>query len=461
MRNIFYGFIVCIGIFLSADIRAEAEPLVLTLDDSIRMTLETDEAIDAAKASQKAAKWTLSSARRASGIGLQWTSSGYRNGGRDYRSGNRDYTYSNSLGVMFPLYTGGRIENTIKRRSYELNAADAQVELSLQNVRYKAIAAYYDALQKENMLSVAQSAVNMGEAQLKMLTVQFEEGAVARSDLLQMQVQLAGYQQDLLRAQGALKVSMSTLKSCVGVSPKQEVTLADGFIYEPYPHDLDECTDFALRNRPDGIAAAYGVKAAKSAKDVAKSADRPTLNAVMSRNITGDGAFRQERSSNWQAGFNLTWNIFDNGATAANVQTADAEVVRREAVLKETLKTIRLQTENAYTQMRAAEERIAAAQHALRQAEKSNDLAKIRYEEGVDILLNVMDAQEKLTQARTRYYTALYEYNLYRAELVKSMGSPLWVDLTKYVAAEESGKSASLAWQEASLEKEAHEEALE
>ena len=42
------------------------------------------------------------------------------------------------------------------------------------------------------------------------------------------------------------------------------------------------------------------------------------------------------------------------------------------------------------------------------QAEESYKIAQVRYEESVDILLSVTDAQEKLTQARTNYYTALY-----------------------------------------------------
>ena len=78
-------------------------------------------------------------------------------------------------------------------------------------------------------------------------------------------------------------------------------------------------------------------------------------------------------------------------------------------------------------------------------------IAEVRYQEGVDILLAVTDAQEKLTQARTNYYTALYDYNLNKAALAKAMGVPVDIDVPRYVAARDGGKSEPRALDEASL----------
>lgn len=61
-------------------------------------------------------------------------------------------------------------------------------------------------------------------------------------------------------------------------------------------------------------------------------------------------------------------------------------------------------------------------------------LAQIRYTEGVGINLEVIDAQEKLTQARTNYFSALYSYYLAKAELEKAMGVPIDIDVPNYVS---------------------------
>ena len=43
--------------------------------------------------------------------------------------------------------------------------------------------------------------------------------------------------------------------------------------------------------------------------------------------------------------------------------------------------------------------------------------------------LEVIDAQEKLTQARTNYFSALYAYNVSKAALEKAMGIPIDINV--------------------------------
>ncbi len=99
--------------------------------------------------------------------------------------------------------------------------------------------------------------------------------------------------------------------------------------------------------------------------------------------------------------------------------------------------------------MKAAKTNIQSTHAAVSLAEESYEIAKVRYEEGVDILLTVTDAQEKLTRAQSNYYTALYQYNLYRATLEKAMGVPVGLDVPAYVASVDRGEPADKALEEA------------
>ena len=56
-----------------------------------------------------------------------------------------------------------------------------------------------------------------------------------------------------------------------------------------------------------------------------------------------------------------------------------------------------------------------------------------------------MDAQEKLIEARTNYYTALYNANNGKAKLDKAMGVPIAISTPLYREAIEAGKSANEA----------------
>ena len=61
-------------------------------------------------------------------------------------------------------------------------------------------------------------------------------------------------------------------------------------------------------------------------------------------------------------------------------------------------------------------------------------MAQIRYTEGVGLNLEVIDAQERLTQARTNYFLAFYSYYMAKASLEKAMGVPIDIDVPGYIS---------------------------
>ena len=101
--------------------------------------------------------------------------------------------------------------------------------------------------------------------------------------------------------------------------------------------------------------------------------------------------------------------------------------------------------------MKAAEENIRSTSLAVSQAEESSVIARVRYEEGVDILLTVTNAQEKLNQARTNYFTALYQYNLYKAQLEKALGLPVDINTPIYMEHVREGRYSNDALEAAAI----------
>ncbi len=58
-------------------------------------------------------------------------------------------------------------------------------------------------------------------------------------------------------------------------------------------------------------------------------------------------------------------------------------------------------------------------------AEDDYRISLIRYNAGVGTNLDVLDAQVALTQAKTNYVQALYDYNTSKAKLEKAIGIPV------------------------------------
>ncbi|WP_027407095.1 TolC family protein [Anaerovibrio sp. RM50] len=421
------------------------ENLKLSLAESIDIALNNNNQIKSAESAREASKWGLSSVRRSTGATVGWESGFNRTRAR--KQGNYLYgtSYSNSWSLTIPIYTGGQLESQMDKNRYLLNQADLNLENVKQTIRYKTANAYANLLHQKDVTRIAQEAVEMSNSQLRLINDQYSEGAVAKSDVLMMEVRLANNRQNLVSAQGNMEIAKYNLVNAMGLEENIDVEPTDVFSYEPYPRDMSECEEYALEHRPDGIAAEYGIKVADANKNSAKSGYRPKISGSIGRGIAGEQPFGMESNDNLSAIISFKWNIFDNGVTAANVSQADALVQQSMSDAEYVKKNITLETRSAYMRMKTAETNLKEAAAALKQAEESYIIAQVRYEEGVDILLNLLDAQERLTQAKSNYSTALYNYNLYWVTLEKAMGVPVDLDVPLYVEGEQGGLSADKA----------------
>ena len=400
-----------------------ADTVQLDLHDSVQMALENNRTIRQALTDVDTAKWTLSKARRTMGPTVTWTSGANRIGGDSLDSAHNahalgmgpayDYSWTNTAQGVMPLYNGS-VKGQIKQARYGLNAQDLALEETKQAIRLQATSDYYNILQCRNLIDVEQESVNTLQEHLDNVNAQYRVGTVAKSDVLASQVQLANAQQALVTAQNNYDIAVSTLNNVIGLPTDTVLDIRDQLKYTKYDLTQDDCTNYALDNRADGAAKRYAVKAAEAAVETAKAGYQPTVNAIV--------------------------NMALAKAKEAAAQTDDQ---------------IRLDVRTAYLGLQAAEKNIQTTSVAVTRAEEDYKIAQVRYSAGVGTNLDVMDANEKLTTARTNYYTALYNYNTSKASLDKAMGIPVDLDVVKYTEAEQAGDTAPKARDAAKLKDDA------
>ena len=440
---------------------AAAQTVTLDLSKSVAMALENNRTIKQALTDVDAAHASLSQARRAMGPTLTWESTANRIGGRGYEqarmTGRYDYNYGNTGTVALPLYNAGL--NAQRRAArYGLNAADFALERTKQAIRRTATADYFSILQARNLVKVREDTVATLTAHLNDVNAQLRAGTVARADVLASEVELANAQQALTTAKNTYEVAVATLNNVIGLPADTTLTIHDELRYTAYTPALEDCTDYGILYRADGAAAFYAVKQAEAEVRAAEAGYHPTLNAAATRSVAGERPFRKDHASSdtWAAGLSASWNIFDNGVTAAKVRAARAVLQKAEEALAATDEQIRLDVRTAYLNLRAAEQNIQTAEKAVKQAEEDYGIARVRYNAGVGTNLEVMRASDNLTTARMNRATALYTYNTGKADLDNAMGVPVDLDVVRYRAAETDGKPAVSARAAAQL----HEEAL-
>lgn len=427
---------------------AMAESVDMTLEESVRTALDNNYSIKQQEAEYDSAVWARHQARRSFGPTVNWQSTATKMGGKYYEDSLKlTRNYGNTLSLTMPIYTGGQLEGAIKAADLAMNANELGLELSKQQVKAATMSAYYQALQAKNQIKVAQDSVNTLTEHLKNVNAQYTVGTVAKSDVLGTQVQMANAEQNLINANNSYDVAIASLNNVMGLPTDTELNLTDSLDYNVYEIPLEECTAYARSNRPDVLMADYQVAIAEAGVQQAKAGYMPKVSAQASKSWAGDSPFGSEetdprygQNNNWTAGVVLSWDIWDNNVTQSKVNQSKAAVAKAEAAAENTRQSGDLEVRTAYLNLKAAEKSINTTQVAVDKAQEDYKIAQVRYAAGVGTNLDVMDAEEKLAQAQTNYYTALYNYNSSKAALDKAMGIMVDLDVSKLALPQEAAK---------------------
>ena len=428
-----------------------AEVLNVTLDETIQRALENNRIIKESVADREQAFWSLSEARRQTNPTLSWQLTGQKMGGGYYRSYAYHRSFAHTGSINMPIYQGGRLAAGRKSARYALSSADLALENTMQTVKLQSTIYYFNVLQYRNLINVYEEEVVTLQEHLRNVNAQFRVGTVAKVDVLESQVELANAMQNLVNIQNTYDVSVAELNNYIGLPADTIIRPQDTLSYIRYDATLGDCTSYALENRADAAMADYAVKRAESAKKSAKAGWYPSVSASVSKGLTNENLINHKLTDQWTAGISASWNIFDGGITRAQVNQADAALTRAKEEAAQTREQIQLEVQSAFLQLHAAEKNIGTTQAAVVLGEENYKIAQVRYAAGVGTNLDVMDASRKLTEARSNYFTALYNYNTAKASLDRYMGVPVEIDVIRYVESEEEGKKAAESREDAAL----------
>lgn len=397
---------------------AWAATVDLTLNGAIEQALATNPSGKIAEAEKQQAQGALRETRAGRLPTVDFSHTASRRGGETTAS--RHY-YDNMATLSLPLYTGGQVEGLIGQAELSLHSAELGVDKARQQLKLSATTGYYDVLQAGKLVQVDKESVERLAAHLQNVQAQYNVGTVAKSDVLRSEVELANAKQTLIKAENSREVAVSSLNNVIGLPLDTALNLKEELSYQQYGKSMGESIAYALRHRPEVQQADDALDSARKGVDVAQSGHRPTVN-FSAYNDWNDTDFPGSDNSNWRMAVVANWNVFDSGLVNAKVSQAEAKVLQAQEEARQTRDTVQLEVRQAYLNMLEAEKRIDTTQVAVVQAEEDYKIAQVRYSAGVGTNLDVMDSQVALTQAKTNYIQALYDYNTSRATLENAMG---------------------------------------
>lgn len=286
---------------------------------------------------------------------------------------------------------------------------------SKSEVIYQARTAFYNVLRAQGGVDVAQAAVTDAEEQLRLANAFVTAGTSPEFDVMRAKVSLADRQQSLITAQDNVSLAGAALNNVLGREVNTPLNLAPVTGVPTREVDIAAQTQKALDSRPEVIQAGLGVRANQEAVGIYKTGNLPqvALSGVYSYNWTASGLSSEK--ANWNYGVNVTWPIWDSGATKAKVDEAREDVKTSELQKQQLLRGVALEVRQWGLRVQESADRFDVGDKSVSVAEEALRLAKVRYQNGVATQLEVTDAETALATARFSRVNALYDHLAARA----------------------------------------------
>jgi NodT family efflux transporter outer membrane factor (OMF) lipoprotein len=321
-------------------------------------------------------------------------------------------------------YTGG-VARSVEQQYALAEVERHQLDAAYLTVTGQAVMQTLTIASVHAQIATVETILAQDRDNLRLVQSAFDNGSVAREDVLSAQSQIANdmtllppLRQELARARHALSVVL-------GRAPANElpddVDLAQITLPLQVPVSLP--SELAHR-RPDILAAEARLHAATSAVGVAQSNLYPKIQLTASvgqQSLKADQLF--DRASNaWSIIAGFTAPIFDGGTLRAEKRAAVDAMRASAATYEQTVLEAFAQVADLLEGLDHDAEQLDAQDHAQQAAQSSLDLARISYKEGNAGVLQVLDAERSYQQARLGYVRAVAQRYLDTVQLFLALG---------------------------------------
>ncbi len=279
---------------------------------------------------------------------------------------------------------------------------------------------YFSTLQDQKLEVVAQETVTDLKQHLKIAEDEYHFGLVTYNDVLQAKVSLADAQQSLLVAKTDTIDSRAAFNKLLALPVSAPTVLKDERL-ETRPWGLEDATAAALKQRSDLKASTQRISQQEKVVTETRAQYFPRIYAQAGQTYQVNDYLLHDNS--WFGIFGMQWTLFSGLDTKAQVAQAKLTVNQLQEQHKDLDEQVRLDVQNAYLKVRQTADRIRVTEEAVTQAEENMRLNEARYKEQVGTATDVIDAETLLTRTRVNYWSALYDHQMAKAELLWAMGA--------------------------------------
>ncbi len=329
--------------------------------------------------------------------------------------------FNTRVEVTAPLYSGGQIGARQDEARAQVRAAQAGDAAARQQILLDVLQAYQGVHLARAYIQVSEQAKTAAAEYARVTASLHKQGMAVKSDLLSARVNLENAKLRVSEARRQEATALDRLKLLLGRKLGEDLDVGDEAQARLPAGDAEALRARAIAGHPALQALREQVAAAQSATAAARGAKKPQLNA-MARHDWNDRDLGFGAAS-YTLGGTLSWNVFDGGHNNAAIDRAQAARLEQAARLRQAEEAIAFQVTEARRRALEAEERLVARGEAVKEAEEAQRLTRLRYENGVTTLVDLLSTQAQLDHARADLAQARYDLSVSRGQVLQAAGA--------------------------------------
>ncbi len=329
------------------------------------------------------------------------------------RTDNLDF----KIQAQYRLYNGGRDKANLDAAEAGEKSAFANLSAVRHQLGFEVVRLFLTISEQTETVTARKSALDAIHASVKVAKARYEEGTLLKADLLSLEAQEAASSEDLIQARHNLDLSKRGFLNLLGLQTGEvSIDMKDHFD-QPLP------ASYNYSHRPELRALANAIRAAEAALRSAKGGRFPTLDGFASYQVD-KGTVLGGSGDSWMGGVRANFTLFDGKRTTAGIEKASAYLSELKEKKVKTELALNLELQKALLEYKQSQERLSVTEKMVRVAEESARLNRIRFQEGVVLSTELIDAEKRLTDARVRQSAAKMMHQTAIANLRRTVGLP-------------------------------------
>lgn len=307
-----------------------------------------------------------------------------------------------------------------------LQSAFASHEAIIQRAMQVLTQYFFDVLNSEASLRAKNDAVALSRSAWEATLRREAKGVADKNDSLQAQSSLAKSRLAASRATGDASKAQATLVAAMGLATGTPIRLdeSSGMAKPDLVSDLDYWLATAEQGHPAIRSAKLQWEASKAKVKAASATGLPSLDFVASlyQNGLPNQGVQATSSYTGNAGITINIPVFEGFGTTYKVRGAQATADKAQAQMEDTEHQVLTEIVKAHADAVSSFDNLDSSLSLVNAAAAAVESASKRYEAGASDILELLNAQSALAQAKEERLRCLSEWRSARLRLIAGAG---------------------------------------